>query len=324
MALGEFQSIYSYFAKQSLQRSDVVLGIGDDCALLSVPDGQDLAVSIDTLVAGVHFPIDTAAEDIGYKSLAVSLSDLAAVGAEPAWVTLAVSLTELDENWVAQFCRGFFALAKQHNVQLVGGDVTRGQDTITTQLHGFVPAGEALRRSNAKVGDLIYVTGAIGEAGLGLQLLQNKFQLPDSCAHQRDDLIQRLNRPEPRVAIGTALRGIANAAIDISDGLVADLKHILEQSQLGATIHLHKLPVAKCFAEVFDAVNGWQQPLTAGDDYELLFTVPQNEKTTVELLASQHSCAVTCIGEIEYQPGMRCYLDGRLMQLETSGYEHFA
>ncbi|WP_455203843.1 thiamine-phosphate kinase, partial [Kaarinaea lacus] len=187
MALGEFQSIYSYFAKQSLQRSDVVLGIGDDCALLSIPDGQQLAVSIDTLVAGVHYPIDTAAEDIGYKSLAVSLSDLAAFGAEPAWVTLAVSLTELDENWVAQFCRGFFTLAKQYNVQLIGGDVTRGHDTITTQLHGFVPAGKALRRSNAKVGDLIYVTGAIGEAGLALQLLQNKLRLPDSCDYQRDD-----------------------------------------------------------------------------------------------------------------------------------------
>jgi len=323
MSLTEFQSIRDYFSKLTLHRPDVPLGIGDDCALLSVPQDRQLALSVDTLVSGVHFPEHTPAEDIGYKSLAVSLSDLAAMGAEPAWVSLALTLPRLDETWLADFCRGFFSLAQRYNVQLVGGDTTTGPTVITTQIHGYVARDQALRRNGAKPGDLIYVTGNVGEAGLGLLLVQQKLELPTPFTELGNHLIQRLNRPTPRVEIGLALLGVATAAIDISDGVAADLNHLLTASSMGARIDAQTLPVAECFSAIGNQVGGWKQPLTAGDDYELLFTAPQDMQDKVQQIADQHQCKITCIGQIQQAPGLRCYLNGELLKLDTLGYEHF-
>lgn len=323
MSLTEFQSIRDYFSKQAIQRHDVTLGIGDDCAVLTLQNDTQLVVSIDTLVSGVHFPEDTTPENIGYKALAVSLSDLAAMGAEPAWVTLALTLPAMDEDWLKAFCGAFFTLADQYDVQLVGGDTTSGPLTVTTQVHGHVAPNRALRRSGAQAGDLLFVTGTIGEAGLGLRLLQRTLALPATCKQYAEELITRLNRPTPRVGIGKALVGIATSAIDISDGFAADLSHILEMSNVGAAVQVDQLPVNKCFAQVFEQVGGWQQPLSAGDDYELLFTAPQHQRAAVEQIAIENECPVTCVGEIEKSTGMRCIVNGKTLELEQLGYEHF-
>jgi thiamine-monophosphate kinase len=324
MSLTEFQSIRDYFSKQAVQRSEVDLGIGDDCALLSVPDKKTLAISVDVLVSGVHFPEQTSADNIGYKSLAVSLSDLAAMGAEPAWVTLAITIPSMDEPWLDGFCHGFFGLASRYNVQLVGGDTTSGPLVVTTQVGGYVDKNKALRRSTAAVGDLVYVTGAIGEAGLGLKILQNDLELPPQYSHLSEKLIERLNRPTPRVEIGQALLGIATAAIDISDGVAADINHILEMSRVGARLEVEKLPLSECFSTVFDQAGGWAQPLTAGDDYELLFTAPETAQNQLQRIAAENDCKITCIGQIENQLGLRCYSQSKILELKSTGYEHFA
>lgn len=323
MSLTEFQSIRDYFSKQTVHRTEVDLGIGDDCALLTVPEGKELAVSVDVLVSGVHFPEQTSAEDIGYKSLAVSLSDLAAMGAEPAWVTLAISSPAIEENWLERFCRGFFGLANRYHVQLIGGDTTNGPLVITTHIGGYVAKHKALVRSGAQPGDLVFVTGSIGEAGLGLKFLQNNLQLPAQHGHLSAKLIERLNRPTPRVEIGQTLLGIATAAIDVSDGVAADLNHILESSRMGARVDVEKLPVSECFSAVSDQVGGWAQPLIAGDDYELLFTAPEHAHSQLRQISAEHGCAITCIGQIEARPGLRCYRDSTLLELQNMGYEHF-
>jgi thiamine-monophosphate kinase len=323
MSLTEFQSIRDYFSKQTVQRPDVKLGIGDDCALLSVPENKVLAVSVDIMVSGVHFPEQTAAEDIGYKSLAVSLSDLASMGAEPAWVTLAITTPAMDEAWLTDYCRGFFSLANAYGVQLVGGDTTHGPLTITTHVGGYVARYQALRRTGAKPGDLVFVTGTIGEAGLGLKIKQKHLELPPQYQHLSARLIERLNRPTPRVEIGQALLGIATSAIDVSDGVAADLNHILEASGVGARLEVQQLPVSECFSTVFEQVGGWAQPLAAGDDYELLFTASEESKNELHQMAAEYNCAITCIGQIEQQPGLRCYIDSTLLELESMGYEHF-
>ncbi|MGD8593622.1 MAG: thiamine-phosphate kinase [Gammaproteobacteria bacterium] len=323
MSLTEFQSIRDYFSKQTVHRTDVELGIGDDCALLSIPQDSVLAVSVDVLVSGVHFPEQTSAEDIGYKSLAVSLSDIAAMGAEPAWLTLAIALPSLDEAWLDKFCQGLFGLANRYNVQLVGGDTTTGPLVVTTHVAGYVAKNRALRRNGAKPGELVYVTGTIGEAGLGLKILQGSLELPSQYTYFNDKLIERLNRPTPRVEIGKALVGIATAAIDISDGVAADLNHILEMSQVGARLQVEKIPVSDCFPEIFEQSGGWEQILAAGDDYELLFTAPQGTEDKLQKLAEKHSCNITCIGRIEEQRGLRCYSESTLLALQSLGYEHF-
>src|SRR5579872_141773 len=237
--MNEFDIIKKFFQRQSLHRKDVILGSGDDCALLKMPEDQLLAVSMDTLISGVHFPKDLSAYEIGYKSLAVNLSDLAAMGAIPAWFTCGLSLPDFDENWCKEFSRGLFDLANQYHIELIGGDLTRSKIlSITIQAHGFVPKELALRRDGAKIGDKIYISGKLGHA-----ILKNYY-----------------HRPEPRINLGLALRGKAHSCIDISDGLIADLSHILESSKLGASIYMDKIPVVH------------QDALISGDDYELCFT----------------------------------------------------
>lgn len=323
MALTEFSLIERYFSRPAVQRDpDVVLGIGDDAALLRVPEGMELAVATDTLVAGVHFPLHTKPEDIGHKALAANLSDMAAMGAEPRWATLALTLPHADESWLAAFSAGFFALADQYRVQLIGGDTTRGPLSITVQILGLVPVGMALRRSGAHAGDLIYVTGTLGDAGLGLRVLQQPFELSaEHAAH----VMQRLNRPQPRVIEGIALRGIASAAIDISDGLGADLGHILRASGTGARINMAALPMSAAVNSYVNHSGDWQLPLCAGDDYELCFTVPPQKCSALLDAIKSSATGCTQIGVTETAPGLRCVsASGELVTPRAGGYQHFS
>ncbi|AOU97302.1 thiamine-phosphate kinase [Acidihalobacter yilgarnensis] len=313
---GEFDLIARHFSRCP-PRDDVCLGVGDDAALLRPPSGQVLVATVDTLIAGVHFPEQTAPEDIGHKSLAVNLSDLAAMGAEPAWVTLAISLPKVDDRWLYAFAEGFYALAARHRVALVGGDTTRGPLCITVQALGWVPEGEALRRTGARPGDDIYVTGTLGDAGLGLAVVQSRIQVDP--AH-REALLARLNRPEPRIETGLALRGLASAAIDISDGLAADLGHLLEASGVGARVELDRLPRS-------DAVRladpHGRLALTAGDDYELAFTLPPGCEADLARYAERLP-PYTRIGRVEAVPGLRLIdAQGNPFAFSHRGYDHF-
>jgi thiamine-monophosphate kinase len=320
MALSEFELIRRYFERPQAAggRADVVLGIGDDAAIVTPPCDRDLVLCMDTLVAGVHFPADTAPAAIGHKALAVNLSDLAAMGAEPAWFTLALTLPEADADWLADFARGMFRLADDYGVQLVGGDVTHGPLSVTVQAHGLLPRGSALRRSGAAAGDRIYVTGTLGDAGLALR---QGGQAPAA-------LRQRLDYPSPRMESGQALLGLASAVIDISDGLLADLGHLLEVAGLGAEIRVDALPRSAGFLAAAGPADidprYYDIPLTAGDDYELCFTVPPERCPEVEarLAALPGNC--TPVGVVEAEPGIRCRLaDGGTWDAAGDGYQHF-
>jgi len=318
--VNEFELITRYFARQPVARPDVALGIGDDAAILDVPHGQQLVVSTDMLVAGVHFPENTDAVSIGHKSLAVNLSDLAAMGAAPAWYTLNLSLPQADTGWLEGFCQGMFALALKHNVALVGGDTTRGPLTIGIQIMGLVPHGQALQRVGARPGDRIYVTGLLGEAALGLRVTQGQLKLPDEYLA---NVLTQFNRPLPRVLVGLGLRGLASACIDISDGLAADLDHILAANDVGARIHLKRLPVSPAYDAAFEQV-GWQEALAGGDDYELCFTIPPSQETAFRIASAHFGVPCSYIGDIEAEAGLRIVDEqGALYVPEHSGFDHF-
>jgi len=318
--MNEFELIREYFARQPVTRPDVVLGIGDDAALLQVPADQELVVSTDMLVAGVHFPEGTDPVSIGHKSLAVNLSDLAAMGATPAWFTLNLSLPQADPVWLKGFCQGLFGLARVHALALVGGDTTHGPLTIGIQIMGLAPRGQALRRSGARAGERIYVTGLLGEAALGLRLVQGKLDLPEEY---RATVVQQLSRPMPRVQAGLRLRGLASACIDISDGLLADLGHILEASGVGARIHLDRLPLSPAYDAAFQQV-GWDAALAGGDDYELCFTVPPERELAFRNASTRFGVSCSYIGDIEAQPGLRVLeKDGTPYVTGPGGYDHF-
>ena len=312
-----------------MAREDVRLGIGDDAALLAVPAGQLLAVSTDTLVAGVHFPQSSKAYDIGWKALAVNLSDLAAMGATPAWATLALTLPHADRRWVGEFADGFAALAREFKLALVGGDTTQGPLSITVTVHGFVPEGAALLRSGARVGDVVFVTGTLGDAAAGLRCLDKNDseaeRLLSVPAGTRESLIERLNRPLPRVALGLALRGRATACIDVSDGLLADLGHVCSASGVGAEIDVELLPHSSALAAVFDtqALQGFQ--LCGGDDYELCFTTAEHDAAALLGDLARSGCAATRIGRILAETGVRAYdRSGNRVAIARPGWEHFA
>lgn len=319
--LTEFDLIGRFFAHLTDSREDVLLGIGDDAALLDVPPGKRLAVSVDTLVAGVHFFPSVSPESLGHKSLAVNLSDLAAMGAEPAWATLALTLPEVDERWLKAFATGFGTLATQYGVQLIGGDTTRGPLSITVQVQGLVPAGLALRRDGARTGDQIYVTGCLGDAALFLKALKT-----DSAGGGgNESLRQRLERPQPRIEAGLALRGLATSAIDISDGLLADLGHILDASGVGATIELAEIPLSDQARALQAATVDWAPILTGGDDYELCFTAPQSKRAEIERISGTLGLHMTRIGVVEREAGLRAQLpDGSLWRSPKAGFNHFA
>lgn len=311
--LDEFGLIRRYFVGLTTSVDGVVLGIGDDAALLQVPAGQELLVTTDTLVAGRHFPMETPAFDIGWKSLAVNLSDLAAMGATPRWFTLALTLPELHPNWLADFSAGLKSLADAHHIALVGGDTTRGPLSISITAMGLVPQGGALRRSGAKAGDVIAVTGTLGDAALALRHLQG-----GGVVNQQ--LLQRLYRPEPRVTAGIELRDLARAALDLSDGLAGDLRHILDASDVGAEIHLHQLPQSSAFT-LAHPEDAHALQTQGGDDYELLVCLPPEKLAQAR---QQLDVPLTAIGRVTTQAGLR-FLDasGQAVALAARGYQHF-
>ena len=317
---GEFDLIRDYFRDATAQRDDVVLGIGDDCALLEVPVGKQLAVSMDTLVVGRHFVADVDPELLGHKALAVNLSDLAAMGATPAWVTLSVTLPDADAEWVKRFMVGFTALAKRYQLTLIGGDTTRGPLAITVQVHGFVDPEKSLRRDAAKIGDLIYVSGQLGDAGLALMAQQGLYVKQGSLA----SLKQRLDRPEPRIELGLMAATHSHCAIDLSDGLGSDLGHICEESNVGALIYLDKLPMSDAVAEYVAESGDWSLPLSAGDDYELCMTVPAQHQAAFEAAMQQQEVPVTWIGMIEQGEQVRAMSpNGDVDAYVARGYDHF-
>jgi len=271
--ISEFSLIQRYFEQLTPKRDDVILGIGDDCALLQCPADHLIAVSIDTLVEDVHFFADVDPLTLGHKSLAVGLSDLAAMGVTPAWFTLALTLPEFDEQWLQGFSQGLAELAQQYNIQLVGGDTTRGPLSISIQVHGHVPTDLALQRDKANVGDMIYVSGTLGDAGAALQMQLKQWHDDQLNDEDKSYLQHRLECPTPQLELGEKLRGIASAAIDISDGLVADLGHILNKSNVSARLDLSQLPLSSALAKI-DQQTAQQFALYSGDDYELCFTVP--------------------------------------------------
>ena len=318
-ALSEFSLIKQYFEDITTERSDVILGIGDDCALLKCPEGQQLAVSIDTLVESIHFLPDVDPRSLGHKSLAVGLSDLAAMGATPAWFTLALTFPEVDQQWLAAFSKGLACLAKQHNIALVGGDTCRGPLSISIQVHGFVNAGDSLRRDGAKKGDLIYVTGSLGDAAGGLAMKQGKLTKGIGSEVEVNFLYQRLEQPTPRVGVGQMLVGLASAAIDISDGLVADLGHILHKSGVGAALDIEDLPISTALSTLSSEAE--HLALYAGDNYELCFTVPPKHNDQVQ---KKLKGQCTRIGTITGDDGIVLIKNKKLIKLSGLGYEHFS
>lgn len=321
MSLSEFDLIREYFSNQSPSRDDVILGVGDDCALLQVPTGIELVVTTDSLVEGIHFAADVDPEALGHKSLAVNLSDLAAMGAEPSWVTLALTLPQSDKDWLEAFSRGFLSLAQQHNVALIGGDTTRGPLSISVTAHGLVTPGAALRRSGANVGDLIYVSGTLGDAALALLNRQGKFPVETGLA----ELEQRLDWPQPRLDIGRSMLGIASAAIDISDGLISDLGHICEQSCVGARLILEQIPISNQISTYLQHGGDWATVLAAGDDYELCITVPPTQQSLLEDIRTNLDCELALVGEIVPGSGVDCIqADGSILTDSISGYDHFS
>jgi len=311
VAVSEFGLIKRFFATYPLTHRLNKLGIGDDCALVNIPEGYELAVTTDTMVEGVHFFPGADPETLGHKLLAVNLSDLASMGAEPFAVTLALTLPCVDENWLQSFSRGFMQLAQRHSVDLIGGDTTSGPLTMTVQALGLVFKEQALLRSNAQIGDLIYVTGTLGKGGLGLKIKQG-YQ-----CEQSDEALKHFNKPEPRVQEGLNLRLVANACIDLSDGMASDLGHILANSHVGACLQWENIPLAKSVQAYIKDTGDWQMPLTSGDDYELCFTIaPQNQ--------SQLEFECTCIGVIEAETGLRIQRAGKIETIKAKGFEHFS
>ena len=309
----EFDLIARIRSRADASRADVVLGIGDDAALLAPPPGQHLVVATDTLNAGVHFPAGTAPAAIGWKALAVNLSDLAAMGATPAWCTLSLSLPAGDDGFVDGFLDGFLALASAHGVALVGGDTTRGPLSACVTAHGFVAPGCALRRAGADVGDDVWVSGTLGDAAAALAQWQ--------AGEATDPALRvRLERPMPRVALGLALRGIASACIDVSDGLLADLGHLCLASGVGAEVEVDALPASTALVAAFDAQARRGLQATGGDDYELCFSAPPARREAIAAMPG-----TTRIGRIVAGDGVRAMTSaGAPWQPVHAGYQHFA
>ena len=319
--MGEFDLIARYFTRPARRNP---LGVGDDCALLRPAAGMDLAVSTDMLVEGRHFLPTVAPRALGHKALAVNLSDLAACGAQPLAFTLALALPQVDEAWLAGFAEGLFALAEMHDCELVGGDTTRGPLTLSITVFGEVPAGKALLRSGARAGDDVWVSGTLGDARLALESFRGTVSLPQPVLAAA---WERMDRPQPRVALGLALRGIATAAIDVSDGLLGDLAHVLERSRVGATIDLSVAPrllAASAQGLALPPERVQDLVFAGGDDYELAFTAAPQHRTAVEAAAAQAATPVTRIGRIEAAPGLRLVdAQGQAVQRRFAGFDHF-
>jgi thiamine-monophosphate kinase len=318
--LSEFSLIQRYFTRAT---PGAVLGVGDDAALVRVGSGMELVISTDMLVSGTHFFADADPFMLGHKALAVNISDMAAMGAQPRWATLAISLpNNEDEAWLERFSAGFFALADAYQVELIGGDTTQGPLNLSITILGEVPQGQALRRDGALPGDEIWVSGKLGDAALALAHIQGKIVL-DKAGFTAT--ATALHRPVPRVALGIALRGIAHSAIDISDGLLADLGHILERSKVTGEIQFDKLPVSVQLKPYLAHALGKRCALAGGDDYELCFTAAAARHAEIEKLAARLDLPLSCIGKIVAGTACTVYAaDGSVMTIEDRGYDHFA
>ena len=315
----EFDLIGRFFTRPA---PNATLGVGDDAALLPVSPGMELAVSTDTLVAGKHFFADADPYGVGWKTLAVNLSDLAAMGARPRWALLAITLPNADEAWLSEFSHGLHACARAHHTELVGGDTTAGMLACTVTILGEVPPGMALRRDRAQAGDDVWISGWLGEAALGLTALRGEVELPaDAFSICR----AALERPAPRVELGLALREVAHAAIDISDGLLADLGHVLDRSNVGAEVHFDDLPVHPALAHFLDQAWARDCLLAGGDDYELCFTARPERRGEIEAIGDRLGLKLSRAGRIRADLGLRL-LDGtgRPMPIDKGGYDHFA
>lgn len=322
MAGNEFDLINRYFKSQPVTRRDVDLGIGDDAAIITVPENCQLVVTTDTLVAGNHFLPDADPALIAYKALASNLSDLASMGAMPAWCSLALTLPSPDEAWLDAFCREFFALAEYFQVQLVGGDTTKGPLSITITLQGFVPAGKALRRDGAKTGDWLYVTGNLGDATAGLDVILRDNQPQNDT---EATLVERHYRSTPRVLAGQALRDIASSALDISDGLISDLPHILKASGVAAVINADALPLSEALLTYTgDREKAAKMALCSGEEYELCFTVPESHRGALDAALAHTTTPVTCIGQIRHGEGLSVLWNGEAVNWSLSGWDHFS
>ena len=325
MPLSEFSLIERYFANLSRARvfssERIDLGVGDDCCLLNIPDDQQLALSIDTLNANVHFPAEARAELIAQRVLAVSVSDLAAMGATPLAFSLALSLPESNESWLQGFSEGLSQAAEHYEIALVGGDTTKGPLSITVQVKGLVPKGQALKRSGANVGDLIYVTGSLGDAAAALAFMQGQLAIAKASQQY---FKQRYYQPSARINVGQSLHQLATAAIDISDGLVADVSHIAKASGVGAVIKSHLLPLSFELREACDESQAIPLALSGGDDYELCFTMAPEDSAQVLELAELLDVPITEIGEIVAGEAVQCIDEqGRPLALNKTGYQHF-
>ena len=320
MALSEFALIERYFRRCGAQRADVRLGVGDDAALLAVPGDAELVAAIDTHVAGVHFPHGSPPASIGHRALAVNLSDLAAMGARPAWALLALTLPEAEENWLEEFTTGFADLARAHNVALVGGDTTRGPLCISVQLLGHVAAGTALTRGGGNAGDVLFVSGTCGDAAAGLAIEQGQLAADRDA---RAWLRERFLWPTPRVALGERLRGFASACIDVSDGLLADAGRLAQASHAGAELAWAELPLSQPLLEVLGEVRARELAFSGGDDYELCFAVPPQNVARLTAQLPPQEWRYARIGVLRAEPGTVVMRDGSVMEFSHSGYEHF-
>jgi thiamine-monophosphate kinase len=315
----EFELIARYFTRPA---RNAVLGVGDDCALVRVPTDLALAVTTDMLVEGTHFLRGSDPAKLGHKALAVNLSDLAAMGADPRWATLSLALPDADEAWLERFAHGLFDLAGRYGVDLIGGDTTRGPRAISITALGTLPPALALRRDGARAGEDIWLSGSTGDAALGLAHLQGRVRLAEAALQ---DCLVRLETPVPRVALGRRLRGVASAAIDVSDGLVADLGHILERSRLAAEVWIDKLPQSRALVECQDAALARTCVLGGGDDYELLFAAPAQRRGAILTLAGDLGLTLTRIGRTLSGAPTVSLLDeaGRPIPVQASGFDHF-
>ena len=315
----EFDLIARHFMRPS---PNAVLGVGDDAALVDVSNGMDLAVSTDTMVSGTHFFPDVDPENLGHKALAVNLSDMAAMGAMPYWATLALTVPSVDHTWLAAFAKGFFDLAQEFNVSLIGGDTTRGPLSLTVTIMGEVPMGAALKRSGAKAGHDVWVSGNLGDAALAVAHRHGKLVLSEADYREA---VMRLYEPTPRVALGQALRGLATAAIDVSDGLLADLGHICGLSKVGAVVELASIPLSAIGAKHVASDAGRNAIVAGGDDYELCFTAHPNSRESIQDLTKMMEVPLTRIGQVKRGKGVSLLgADGKAVKIDGRGFDHFS
>jgi thiamine-monophosphate kinase len=317
--VGEFELIRRFFSKDNNDTS-VLIGVGDDGAIISPSPGHDIVISTDTLIENVHFPNCLPAEDIGYRCVAVNVSDIAAMGARARWMTLALTLPDVDEKWLQQFSDGLYYAAQKYDVSLIGGDTTSAQQiSLTISITGEVLPDQAITRSHARRDDLIFVTGNLGDAAAGLDLLVNSA----ASSETEEFLIQRFSRPSARSEIGQALCGIATAAIDVSDGLYADTKKLLMASELGGHLYIDRLPISMELKKIYNQEQRLKFALSGGDDYELLFTAPAMKLNEIRKIAHIYNIPITEIGEVRNQSELNCSLNDKLINYDDSGYLHF-